>query len=527
MPPDTSGASASAEDAGAPSHAEQAPPLPPQENGQHPYAQHPYAQHQYAQPQYAQHAMYPMMYGAQPAAGPADAHMYYAQMAGAAGAHAMPMQGAPYGMQMQQPMQMMAYGAPMGADGLADQMGGLSVQNGGVSNGGGMYHHAQMAQQRQLNGRGRGRGGYMGGFPPGYSEIPGSGVPRWGHGGGRSGGGYGGGYGGGGRGGGYGGGGSMGDDERARNGVRGLRTGAQHAVNAMGQPMMGPATMVSPEVARLKETINPAHFDCNPSYARFFIIKSYSEDDVHKSIKYGVWASTDTGNRRLDSAFREMAGRGPIYLFFSVNASGQFSGMAQMESPLDYTKKFGCWAQDKWAGTFMIKWTFIKDIPNAQFRHILLSNNEGKPVTNSRDTQEVLLEPGAQHAPPAPPPPAPLLSFSLPAPPAPHRQGAAADIPRLPLAHVDPRRLWLLRQEARAHGGEGAARGAGARAAVGAAADAVRDAAAASYAAVRDAAGRAPAAAAAAAAARRAAVRAAAAAAARLRAVSAADSAAG
>ena len=72
MPPDTSGASASAEDAGAPSHAEQAPPLPPQENGQHPYAQHPYAQHQYAQPQYAQHAMYPMMYGAQPAAGPAD-----------------------------------------------------------------------------------------------------------------------------------------------------------------------------------------------------------------------------------------------------------------------------------------------------------------------------------------------------------------------------------------------------------------------------------------------------------------------
>ena len=195
-----------------------------------------------------------------------------------------------------------------------------------------------------------------------------------------------------------------------------------------------------------------------------------------------------------------------------------------MESPLDYTKKFGCWAQDKWAGTFMIKWTFIKDIPNAQFRHILLSNNEGKPVTNSRDTQEVLLEPGAH--PPRPPhlPLLPLLVL-LPAPSCFRRQGAAADIPRLPLAHLDPRRLWLLRQEARAHGGEGAARGAGARAAVGAAADAVRDAAAASYAAVRDAAGRAPAAAAAAA--RRAAVRAAAAAAARLRAVSAADSAAG
>ena len=52
-----------AEDAGAPSHAEQAPPLPPQENGQHPYAQHPYAQHQYAQPQYAQQ---PPQYAQQP-----------------------------------------------------------------------------------------------------------------------------------------------------------------------------------------------------------------------------------------------------------------------------------------------------------------------------------------------------------------------------------------------------------------------------------------------------------------------------
>ena len=59
------------------------------------------------------------------------------------------------------------------------------------------------------------------------------------------------------------------------------------------------------------------------------VIKSYSEDDVHKSIKYGVWASTDTGNRRLDSAYRETGKKGPIYLFFSVNASGQFSGMAQ------------------------------------------------------------------------------------------------------------------------------------------------------------------------------------------------------
>ena len=146
----------------------------------------------------------------------------------------------------------------------------------------------------------------------------------------------------------------------------------------------------------IRDRVNPATFDCSPKSARFFIIKSYSEDDIHMSIKHGIWASTDTGNRRLDAAYRESASRGPIYLFFSVNASGQFSGMAQMESGIDYTKKIGALAQDKWSGTFAIKWIFVKDLPNSQFRHILLANNENKPVTNSRDTQELLLDPGCE-----------------------------------------------------------------------------------------------------------------------------------
>ena len=54
--------------------------------------------------------------------------------------------------------------------------------------------------------------------------------------------------------------------------------------------------------------------------ARFFVIKSYTEDDVHKSLKYEIWSSTDPGNKRLDKAFKETSGRSPIYLFFSVNA---------------------------------------------------------------------------------------------------------------------------------------------------------------------------------------------------------------
>ncbi|WOK92698.1 hypothetical protein Cni_G01389 [Canna indica] len=55
--------------------------------------------------------------------------------------------------------------------------------------------------------------------------------------------------------------------------------------------------------------------------AKFFIIKSYTEDNVHKSIKYGVWASTSNGNRKLDSAYREAKKKEdpcPVFLFFSV-----------------------------------------------------------------------------------------------------------------------------------------------------------------------------------------------------------------
>ena len=48
---------------------------------------------------------------------------------------------------------------------------------------------------------------------------------------------------------------------------------------------------------------NPTEFNTSPKAARFFVIKSYSEDDIHRSIKYNIWCSTEHGNRRLDSAY--------------------------------------------------------------------------------------------------------------------------------------------------------------------------------------------------------------------------------
>ncbi|KAE9588795.1 hypothetical protein Lal_00042211 [Lupinus albus] len=148
-----------------------------------------------------------------------------------------------------------------------------------------------------------------------------------------------------------------------------------------------------------KEQYNGEKFSENFSDAKFFVIKSYSEDDIHKSIKYSVWASTPNGNKKLDAAYqeaKEKPGGCPIFLLFSVNTSGQFVGLAEMVGPVDFDKTVEYWQQDRWTGCFSVIWHIIKDIPNSALRHITLENNENKPVTNSRDTQEVKFENGVQ-----------------------------------------------------------------------------------------------------------------------------------
>ncbi|OVA15203.1 FYVE zinc finger [Macleaya cordata] len=86
-----------------------------------------------------------------------------------------------------------------------------------------------------------------------------------------------------------------------------------------------------------RDQYNLPDFTTRYNHALFFVIKSYSEDDIHKSIKCNVWASTPNGNKRLDSAYQDAQERMgqkdskcPVFLFFSVNASGKFCGVAEM-----------------------------------------------------------------------------------------------------------------------------------------------------------------------------------------------------
>nr|XP_033819481.1 YTH domain-containing family protein 1 isoform X4 [Geotrypetes seraphini] len=187
---------------------------------------------------------------------------------------------------------------------------------------------------------------------------------------------------------------------RNRNAAFGQSGGAGTDSTLAGstQPNSLPGGESHPVLEKLKaaHSYNPKDFDWNLKNGRVFIIKSYSEDDIHRSIKYSIWCSTEHGNKRLDSAFRSMSSKGPVYLLFSVNGSGHFCGVAEMKSPVDYGTSAGVWSQDKWKGKFDVKWLFVKDVPNNQLRHIRLENNDNKPVTNSRDTQEVPLEKAKQ-----------------------------------------------------------------------------------------------------------------------------------
>ncbi|MFS8014714.1 putative YTH domain-containing protein [Helianthus anomalus] len=87
------------------------------------------------------------------------------------------------------------------------------------------------------------------------------------------------------------------------------------------------------------------------------------KDDVHKSIKYNVWASTQNGNKKLDAAYQkaqQKSGSCPVFLFFSVNTSGQFVGVAKMVGPVDFNKSLKYWQQDKWIDYFPVNWHIVK-----------------------------------------------------------------------------------------------------------------------------------------------------------------------
>lgn len=125
-------------------------------------------------------------------------------------------------------------------------------------------------------------------------------------------------------------------------------------------------------------TINQKFFEealnIIPDNAAVFLIKSCTEEDTHKAIKYNVWSSTNYGNNKLNKEFETR----PVYLLFSTYKSNQFTGLAQMKSEVNFKNTFPLWARDNWRGTFDIKWLLIKDVPFKEFRNVTCEKREKK-----------------------------------------------------------------------------------------------------------------------------------------------------
>jgi len=75
-----------------------------------------------------------------------------------------------------------------------------------------------------------------------------------------------------------------------------------------------------------RDQYNLSDFQTEYETAKFYVIKSFNEDDVHKGVKYNVWTSTPNGNKKLNTAFhdaeaklRQTGTKCPIFLFFSVS----------------------------------------------------------------------------------------------------------------------------------------------------------------------------------------------------------------
>ena len=92
-------------------------------------------------------------------------------------------------------------------------------------------------------------------------------------------------------------------------------------------PVQSSATKDDFAITICRDKYNLSDFQTEYETAKFYVIKSFNEDDIHKSIKYDVWTSTSYGNKKLNAAFLDAEAKliqtgtkCPVFLFFSVSS---------------------------------------------------------------------------------------------------------------------------------------------------------------------------------------------------------------
>jgi hypothetical protein len=118
--------------------------------------------------------------------------------------------------------------------------------------------------------------------------------------------------------------------------------------SGMSHQHQPPAAASHPVLEELRSVneYNPREYDLNPKNARYFVIKSYSEDDIHRSIKYEIWCSTEHGNRRSGGPPQPLTGHLTFYSEF-LESDSEFITIPLSYVPapscFSYTREFPIW----------------------------------------------------------------------------------------------------------------------------------------------------------------------------------------
>lgn len=133
-------------------------------------------------------------------------------------------------------------------------------------------------------------------------------------------------------------------------------------------------------------------FDKNENkFNKFIIIKALTEEDIHKSIKYGIWCSTRKNNEILTNLYKTTNDKGGfVYLFVSATNSGRFSGVCKLKSGCDFNKTFKYWSSIvEWQGIINVEWIIIKDLPNKAIKEENFITLKGESLVLGRDCSEI------------------------------------------------------------------------------------------------------------------------------------------
>ncbi|KAK9780075.1 putative YT521-B-like domain-containing protein [Seiridium cardinale] len=122
---------------------------------------------------------------------------------------------------------------------------------------------------------------------------------------------------------------------------------------------------------------------------RFFVIKSYTLENVEDSMEDGIWASKHDNAKKLVEAFNTCKN---VILIFSANQSRKFQGYARMTgTPSGDLPKPKWWTAIKWpiSEPYTIEWISKTPMDDDRSRALKNSLNDDLPVTRSRDCQEL------------------------------------------------------------------------------------------------------------------------------------------